>query len=72
MKYFGSDYCLHPYVQFVYLIIQLYFTKLSLDPVSMTMIQNHNSNFFNTLRLRPNGSHFADDSFKRIFLNDNV
>ena len=27
---------------------------------------------FNTLRLRQNGCHFADDIFKRIFLNDNI
>ena len=26
----------------------------------------------NTLRLRQNGRHFADDTFKRIFLNDDV
>ena len=25
----------------------------------------------NTLRPRPNGRHFADDTFKRIFLNEN-
>ena len=28
--------------------------------------------WFNTLRPRQNGCHFADDTFKRIFLNDNV
>ena len=27
---------------------------------------------FNTLRLKQHGSHFADDTFKRIFLNENV
>ena len=27
---------------------------------------------FNTLRPRQNGRHFADDNFKRIFLNENV
>ena len=27
---------------------------------------------FNTLRPRPNGRRFADDTFKRIFLNENV
>ena len=27
---------------------------------------------FNTLRPRQNGRHFADDTFKRIFLNENV
>ena len=26
----------------------------------------------NTLRPRPNGRHFADDTFKRIFVNENV
>ena len=28
--------------------------------------------FFNTLRPRQNGRHFADDTFKPIFLNDNI
>ena len=27
---------------------------------------------FNTLRPRQNGRHFSDDTFKRIFLNENV
>ena len=29
-------------------------------------------NLFNTLRPRQNGHHFADDTFKRIFLDENV
>ena len=29
-------------------------------------------NFINTLRPRQNGCHFADDSFKCIFLNENA
>ena len=33
------------------------------------VIQGHR---FNTLRLRQNGSHFADDTFKSIFVNENV
>ena len=28
--------------------------------------------FFNTLRPRQNGRHFADNTFKRIFMNENV
>ena len=28
--------------------------------------------YFNTLRPRRNGRHFADDIFKRIFLNENA
>ena len=28
--------------------------------------------WFNTLRPRQNGRHFADDTFKRIFMNENV
>ena len=32
----------------------------------------HQSYKFNTLRPRQNGRHFADDIFKRIFLNENV
>ena len=30
------------------------------------------STSFNTLRPRQNGRHFADDTFKRIFMNENV
>ena len=30
------------------------------------------TNIFNTLRPRQNGPRFADDTFKRIFLNENV
>ena len=31
-----------------------------------------NQTMLNTLRPRPNGRHFADDIFKRIFLNENI
>ena len=31
-----------------------------------------NGSLFNTLRPRQNGRHFADDTFKRIFMNENV
>ena len=34
--------------------------------------QNHNNIYVNSLRLRQNGRHFADDIFKWIFLNENV
>ena len=33
---------------------------------------NFNSGLINTLRPRQNGRRFADDTFKRIFLNENV
>ena len=32
----------------------------------------HHSSIFNTLGPRQNGRHFPDDTFKRIFLNENV
>ena len=32
----------------------------------------HTSTVFNTLRPRQHGHHFADDTFKRIFMNENV
>ena len=35
-------------------------------------IPKHTTNCINTLRPRQNGRHFADDIFKRIFLNENV
>ena len=34
--------------------------------------QVRNNSAFNTLRQRQNGRHFADDTFKYIFLNENV
>ena len=36
----------------------------------MHNIPAHNP--INTLRPRQNGRHFADDTFKRIFMNENV
>ena len=42
----------------------------------MDLFMEHGRNLhghgINTLRPRQNGRHFADDTFKRIFLNDNV
>ena len=35
-------------------------------------ISNHCALLLNTLGPRQNGRHFADDTFKRIFLNENV
>ena len=39
---------------------------------SRTSCFNYERNSFSTLRPRQNGRHFADDTFKRIFLNENV
>ena len=40
---------------------------------SITNLRSHYPAMaFNTLRLRQNGRHFADDTFKRIFLNENI
>ena len=36
------------------------------------MTVNATSSLLNTLRLKQNGRHFTDDTFKRIFLNENV
>ena len=41
----------------------------NLPPLGCQTCSNHS---FNTLRLRQNGRHFADDIFKWIFLNENV
>ena len=38
----------------------------------MCDVITHPCSHFNTLRPRQNGHHFPDDSFKRIFLNENV
>ena len=37
-----------------------------------TLPNRTNEDVFNTLRTRQNGRHFADDTFERIFLNENV
>ena len=52
------------------------FTQVSLFqflyfPVLTLFIPN-TSEAFNTLRPRQNGRHFADDIFKRIFVNENI
>ena len=48
-------------------------TVLILKKKSWKFFHNSSSlSLFNTLRPRQNGRHFADDTFKRIFLNENV
>ena len=42
---------------------------VTLAAIAETTIQGP---FFNTLKPRQNGRHFADDTFKCIFLNENV
>ena len=51
--------------------IHLQATTMSINVITTThlKIQNHT---FNTFRPRQNGRHFADDTFKRFFLNENV
>ena len=46
----------------------LYFTR----PASRSQNVYHGPSAVNTLRPRQNGRRFADDTFKRIFLNENV
>ena len=36
------------------------------------LVARFHQGYFNILRPRKNGRHFADDTFKRIFLNQNV
>ena len=46
---------------------------LSLNPQLFYLIAcGHASRLFNTLRPRQDGRHFVDDTFKHIFLNENV
>ena len=42
--------------------------QLRSDPLRRKMLAQHS---LNTLRPRQNGRHFADDTFKRIFMNEN-
>ena len=54
--------CNHKYVCFVpaYLLFFLF------------VLETNNNSSVDTLRLRQNGCHFADDTFIRIFLNENI
>ena len=45
-------------------------TNHNLEPVPLMIYELKKS--FKTLRLRLNGRHFTDDTFKRIFLYENV
>ena len=45
---------------------------LLFDPAQLAILGPFLLTWFNSLRLRQNGRHFADDTFKRIFLNENV
>ena len=38
----------------------------------MVLTQQYSEPCINTLRPRQNGNHFADDTFKRIYFNENV
>ena len=40
--------------------------------IFLSIIAMESGNYVNTLRPRQNGRRFADDTFKRIFLNENV
>ena len=42
------------------------------QPSSMTLICSTRGRWVNTLRLRRNGQHFANNIFRRIFFNENV
>ena len=44
----------------------------TLDPKLHHFATSDITVWLNTLRPRQNGRHFADDTFKRIFLNENV
>ena len=50
------------------------YTRLKEIIYSLSQIAHHDLCFMllNTLRPRQNGRHFADDTFKRIFLNENI
>ena len=47
-------------------------SQLSLCQVTNGMEHTYQIISFNTLRARQNGRHFADDTFNRIFVNENV
>ena len=40
--------------------------------LAVTRVSEGTGISFNTMRLRQNGRHFADDTFKRIFVNEKV
>ena len=54
-------------------LMQLYVVPMAVfEHIIMPAPSTCLSRSFNTLRPRQNGRHFADDSFKCIFLNENV
>ena len=52
--------------------IMIYWLKFHWSLFLRTNEQQGNIGLINTLRLRQNVHHFADNHFKRIFLNENI
>ena len=69
-------YFMYPIPMADYIIFQVYFVGchiwISLALCTNCILLFVVSEMLNTLRLRQNGRRFADDTFKRIFLNENA
>ena len=68
--------CLHHRLYNMHTIWCLHYVGENLEgneKMAKYVVEWYNAiSLFNTLRPRQNGRHFADDTFKRIFLNENV
>ena len=51
---------------------EILFSSINRTAAYTQVLLTPGASFVNTLRPRQDGRHFADDTFKRIFLNENV
>ena len=67
-----------PWVHFIQLLVTYFITSYIITFADANLKVTHQPNTYkichsvNTLRPTQNGRHFADDTFKRIFVNENV
>ena len=68
--------CVYWYLQSVFFFLVLFhfciLLEIKLTTTTITRGQSGPPSWLNTLRPRQNGRRFADDTFKRIFLNEGV
>ena len=71
----GTNYFIHYWqlpVKTTMILVGNGWTQWGLNQTSIVLQTAFQMIFLNTLRPRQNGRRFADDTFKRIFLNENV
>ena len=65
---------INKYYLFIYVYVHIYYIMCVRVYACIYHVLEppYTTTCFNTLRPRQNGRHFADDTFKRIFMNENV